>query len=122
MEHKKTVTWKGFFKNPFATTYYDPASIKSHGEYETIEYLADANQPMPGFGGKNYLSVKTEVGIDCTREMLVVNTMTFYSGNMGKGTITYKDSSPGKWEEIEKYKSESNDSTYPLYQIVCNKK
>jgi hypothetical protein len=78
------------------TGYADPNSIRRKGEllkmwslydFKTVQYVL----------GVAFFSIKGQIEYDCAEERLRGLAVAEFSGNVGKGTVVYTDSSEGTW-------------------------
>jgi hypothetical protein len=83
------------------SAYVDPATIRRKGDLVKMWQLADfKNVQTDNFSFAPYLSVKGQREYDCTEERHRTLTATWFSGNMGHGTIVEFDSDEKKWQPV----------------------
>jgi len=78
------------------TVYADPDTIRRKGELVKMWSLYDFKTEQY-VRGVLLLSSKGQIEYDCAEERLRGLAVAEFSGNMGKGTVVYTDSSEGKW-------------------------
>ena len=98
------------------TVYADPDNIRRKGElvkmwslydFKTVQYVL----------GVAFLSSKGQIEYDCAEERLRGLAVAEFSGNMGKGTEVYTDSSEGKWVPVA-----PGGVDQALWTVACSKK
>ena len=98
------------------TGYADPDSIRRKGElvkmwslydFKTVQYVL----------GVAFLSSKGQIEYDCAEERLRGLAVAEFSGNMGKGTVVYTDSSEGTWIPVAPH-----GVVQALWIVACGKK
>jgi hypothetical protein len=62
------------------------------------------------------LSSKGQIEYDCAEERLRGLAVAEFSGNMGKGTMVYTDSSEGKWIPVS-----PQGVDHALWKVACGK-
>src|SRR5262249_30217261 len=78
------------------TVYADPYTIRRKGELVKMCSLYDFKTEQY-VRGVLLLSSKGQIEYDCAEERLRGLAVAEFSGNIGKGTVVYTDSSEGKW-------------------------
>jgi hypothetical protein len=84
---------------PGMTIYVNPDTITRTGNRVKMSELFDFKTPEK-MAGVSHLSFKMHSEFDCTKERKRVDDVTFFSGNMGRGTVVYRNSAEHKWEPV----------------------
>jgi len=100
---------------PGMTIYVNPDTIHRKGDrvkmwqlfdFETAEHVADTS----------HLSFKMQHEYDCTEERTRMLVATFFSGNMGRGKVVYRNSAEHKWEPVP-----LGSVNHDLWEFACSK-
>ena len=76
--------------------YVDTATIRRNGNLVKMWILSDYKE-VEVFAGKSFLSIRALSEYDCKDEKIRVLSENGFSGQMGKGRISYNDEDPKKW-------------------------
>lgn len=98
------------------TGYADPDSIRRNGELVKMWSLYDF-KIVQYVLGVAFLSSKGQIEYDCKEERLRGLAVAEFSGNMGKGTVVYTDSSEGTWIPVT-----PQGVVQALWKVACGKK
>ena len=108
--------WLWFHEDkPGMTIYVNPDTITRKGDrvkmwelfdFETAEHVADTT----------HLSFKMQEEYDCTGERTRRLAGTFFSGNMGRGKVVYRDATKDKWEPVP-----PGSVAHDLWEFACSK-
>ena len=98
-----------------STVYVAPGTIRRKGDLVKMWHLFD-NKTAETYRDNSVLSIKGQNQYDCADERTRVLAYTFFSGNMGSGTVVYSNPDEGKWQPV------APDSTAKeLWKIGCDK-
>lgn len=97
------------------TVYADPDTIRRKGELVKMWSLYDFKTEQYVLGVP-FLSSKAQIEYDCADERLRGLAGAEFSGNMGKGTVVYTNSSEGKWIPVE-----PQGVVQALWKVACGK-
>ena len=86
--------WQENSSNENSTQYIDFSTIRKVGDIVNFWQLTDLRAAAVPEGGKQYLSVRSLVKIDCIEGPKQVLHSFYYSANMGSGQIIYSGSKP----------------------------
>ena len=101
------------------TTYVDFATLQRSGNLVKVWELVDyKTMQKPGYGG--YLSAKVQVQLDCQEGKTRILSSTWFSNNMGDGSVVRSSSNPGEENPWEPMQPRSAGET--LFKIACDKK
>ena len=98
------------------TVYADPDSIRRKGALVKMWSLYDFKTEQY-VRGVPLLSSKGQIEYDCEKERLRGLAVAEFSGNMGKGTMVYTDSSEGKWIPVAPIGVDQ-----ALWKVACSNK
>jgi hypothetical protein len=70
----------------------------------------DYKKPQTTSNGKTYMSLQSQVQVNCKRKMARVFHMTYYSGAMMTGDTVYRQGMLHEWMDI--------DPSSPIYKIA----
>ncbi len=98
------------------TAYADPDTIRRKGELVKMWSLYDFKTEQY-VRGVLLLSSKGQIEYDCAEERLRGLAVAEFSGNMGKGTVVYTDSSEGKWIPVAPL-----GVVHALWTVACGKR
>lgn len=97
------------------TVYADSDSIRRKGQLVKMWSLYDFKTEQYVLGVA-FLSSKGQIEYDCAEERLRGLAVAEFSGNMGKGTVVYTDSSEGKWNPVA-----PQGVVQALWTVACGK-
>jgi hypothetical protein len=97
------------------TVYADPDTIRRKGELVKMWSLYDFKTEQY-VRGVLLLSSKGQIEYDCAEERLRGLAVAEFSGNMGKGTVVYTDSSEGMWNPVPPH-----GVVQALWKVACGK-
>jgi len=101
---------------PGMTIYVNPDTIHRKGDRVKMWELYDFEKPEH-VADTSHLSFKMQHECDCTEGRLRVVAATFFSGNMGRGTVIYRSSVEREWES-----SPPGSVNHDLWEFACSKK
>ena len=96
--------------------YVDTATIRRNGNFVKMWSLADY-KTVKTVAGQSNLSNKKQSEYDCKEEKERKIAHTWFTGQMGSGTVNYTDNRTEEWSPIS---PESVGET--LWKIACGKK
>jgi hypothetical protein len=97
-------------------TYTDRTTIRRNGNFVKMWELRDYKAVQKSNFG-SFLSAKVQQEYDCREEKSRLLAFTWFSEQMGNGTVVYSDNDPYKWSPIQ---PESMNEA--LWKIACGKK
>ena len=92
--------WTPFSGNDEFTDYIDRTTIRRNGNFVKIWSLTDY-KTVQNYPGNSSLSGKTQSEYDCKEERKRTLAFSWFSGQMGNGTLVYSNSDTGKWSPIQ---------------------
>ncbi len=106
----------GASANGDSTLYWENSIIQRSGDYVKMWKLANYSSPMPQ-GNVTYSSYKDFSEYDCKKKKFRYLSASFYSKNMGKGEVLYRDDKISNWISIQ-------SDTFPkaALEIACQQK
>ena len=96
--------------------YVDPATIRRNGNLAKMWQLYDY-KTVQTVAGDSLLSIKRFNEYDCTEERTRMLGYTWFSGNMGLGTVAYSTTEKLQWEPVA-----PRSINHTLWKVACNKK
>ena len=103
--------------------YADSATIRRNGDIASIWVVHDGKTPVVDReSGKKALSTRSQYEFDCKNMKLRILSTSNYSGNMGKGSVTYsaKPDARDEWGKWNAVVFESEDGA--LWKFACVKR
>lgn len=107
---KANPKWERIALNDQGLFYIDPKSITEEDGYKKVWAALDYKKPQLTGDGKPYISIQTQVQINCKKKMARVLHMTYYVGPMMTGQTVFRQGMLHEWLNI--------DSTSPIHQIA----
>ena len=101
---------------PGMTIYVNPDMLHRKGDLVKMWELYDFKTPEH-VEDKTHLSFKMHSEYDCTKERARRLAATFFSGNMGRGTVVYSNSTKDKWVSAP-----PESVNHDLWEFACAKK
>jgi hypothetical protein len=96
--------------------YIDPDSIRRQGNLAKMWQLYDYKN-VQTVAGDSLLSIKRFNEYDCTAERTRMLGYTWFSGNMGSGSVVYSTPEVQPWESVG-----SRTINHTLWKVACDKK
>ena len=96
--------------------YVDPGTIRRKGNLAKMWQLYDY-KTVQTVAGDSLLSMKRFNEYDCTEERTRTLGYTWFSGNMGSGTVVYSTFEIQQWEPVV-----SRTINRTLWNVACSKK
>ena len=90
--------------------YIDTNSVTQEDGRKTVQSVLDYKKPQTTSKGKNYLSLQSQVEVDCKKKMARVLHMTYFSGAMLTGQTVYRQGMLHEWMAI--------DPSSPIHKIA----
>ena len=81
------------------SVYSDPDTIRRKGDLVKMWILSDF-KTLQTVADASYLSRLSQSQYDCTEERIRQLTVSWHSGNMGKGNVVWTNSDESKWEPV----------------------
>lgn len=98
------------------TVYVDPDSIRQKGNLAKMWQLYDY-KTVQSVAGDSLLSFKRYNEYDCTEARTRMLAYTWFSGNMGSGTVVYSTPDEQQWEPVA-----PRSINQALWKVACSKK
>jgi hypothetical protein len=98
------------------TVYADPATIRREGDLVKMSVLFDFKS-IQTKADVSYLSAKAQMEYDCAEQRFEGLAVTYFSGNMGNGTLLDRTSGKGKRLRIS-----PGSLDHALWKLACGKK
>jgi len=102
--------WEPITRNDQGLFYIDPQSITLEDGHQKVWGALDYKKPQLTGDGKPYLSIQTQVQINCKQKKARVLHMTYFSGPMLTGQTVYRQGMLHEWLDI--------DPTSPIQKIA----
>ena len=97
------------------TVYIDPDTISRKGNLAKVWQLYDY-KTVQTVAGDSLLSIKRYNEYDCTEERTRMLGYTWFSGNMGSGTVVYSTPDEQQWEPVVQ-----GSINRALWRVACRK-
>ncbi len=102
--------WESIVSNEQGYYHIDTASITRDGDRRSFNSLLDYRKTQTSASGKSYLSVETQFQVNCRMKMARIVHMTYYSGQMLKGTVVDRQGMLQDWIEV--------DASSPVHRLL----
>lgn len=102
--------WEPVTLNELGLFYIDPQSITEEDGRKKVWSVLDYKKVQHTADDKAYLSVHSQVQVNCKMKMARVMHVTYHSGPMLSGSVVLKQGMLHEWLEIE--------STSPIHRIA----
>lgn len=102
--------WEPIMNNQDGLFLINTQSITEEDGLKKVWSALDYKKPQTTSNGKTYLSLQSQVQVNCKRKMARVLHMTYYSGAMLTGDTVYRQGMLHEWMEI--------DPSSPIYKIA----
>lgn len=93
--------WEPIMTNDQGLFYIDTNSVTEEDGRKTVQSVLDYKKPQTTSQGKNYLSLQSQVEVDCKKKMARVLHMTYFSGAMLTGQTVYRQGMLHEWMAID---------------------
>jgi hypothetical protein len=97
------------------TVYADPVTIHREGDQVKMLVLFDFKTKQTK-ADVSYLSAQAQMEYDCAEQRFEGHAVTYFSANMGNGTLLDRSSGKGKWIRVS---PDSLDQA--LWKLACGK-
>jgi hypothetical protein len=102
--------WEPIMNNQDGLFFIDTQSITTEDGLKKVWSALDYKKPQTTSNGKTYMSLQSQVQVNCKRKMARVFHMTYYSGAMMTGDTVYRQGMLHEWMDI--------DPSSPIYKIA----
>ena len=102
--------------NSGETVYVDPDTIRRKGGLVKMWALYDF-KTIQAVWDTSFLSRESQREYDCREDRTRRLALTYFSGNMGSGTVVYSDADEQKWESVQ-----AGSVGDALWKVACDKK
>jgi hypothetical protein len=102
--------WEPIMTNDQGLFYIDTNSVTEVDGRKTVQSVLDYKKPQTTSNGKNYLSLQSQVEVDCKKKLARVLHMTYFSGAMLTGQTVYRQGMLHEWMAI--------DPSSPIHKIA----
>ncbi len=106
--------WETLTLNAQGVYYIDPASVTREGDKRTFNSMLDYRTTQVNEAGKPYLSIQSQLQVNCRMKLARIIHLTYYSGPMLSGRMIERQGMLQDWSEI--------DPTTPvqrMFRYVC---
>jgi len=93
--------WESVASNEQGYYYIDTESITRDGDRRSFNSLLDYRRPKTSAAGKTYQSVETQFQVNCRMKMARIVHMTYFSGQMLKGSVIERQGMLQDWIEVD---------------------
>lgn len=101
--------------NSGETVYVDRDTIRRKGDMVKMWALYDF-KTIQTVWDTSFLSRESQREYDCVEERTRRIALTYFSGNMGSGTVVYSDADEQKWEPVQ-----PQSVAHILWTVACSK-
>ncbi len=108
--------WTQSVDTDYFIQYVDKETIRRNGNFVKMWYLTDY-KTVKTVAGQSNLSYKQQAEYDCKEEKKRKLAHTWFTGQMGSGTVNYTDNRTEEWSPIE-----PGSVSKILWKIACGKK
>lgn len=105
-----TPKWESIALNDQGSFYIDTKSISEEDGRKKVWSILDYKKQQLTGDGKPYLSLQSQIEINCKKKMARVLHMTYYSGPMQTGKTVYRQGMLHEWMVI--------DPSSPIHKIA----
>ena len=102
--------WEPIMNNPDGLFFIDTKSVTEEDGIKKVWSALDYKKPQTTSNGKTYMSLQSQVQVNCKRKMARVLHMTYYSGPMQAGKTVYRQGMLHEWMAI--------DPSSPIHKIA----
>jgi hypothetical protein len=93
--------WEAVMLNDQGLFYIDPRSIAEEDGRKTVWSALDYKKPQSTGDGKPYLSIHSQIQLNCKLKMARVLHLTYYTGPMLSGRVVSKQGMLHEWLDID---------------------
>jgi len=102
--------WEPIMNNQDGLFFIDVKSVTEEDGIKKVWSALDYKKPQTTSNGKTYMSLQSQVQVNCKRKMARVLHMTYYSEAMLKGDTVYRQGMLHEWLEV--------DPSSPIHKIA----
>ncbi len=102
--------WESITLNDQGAFYIDTKSVSEEDGLKKVLSVLDYKKQQLTSNGKAYLSLQSQIQINCKKKMARVLHMTYYSGPMQTGQTVYRQGMLHEWMDI--------DPSSPIHKIA----
>jgi hypothetical protein len=102
--------WEAVMLNDQGLFYIDPKSITEEDGRKKVWSALDYKKPQTTGDGKPYLSIHSQIQVNCSLKMARVLHLTYYTGPMLTGKVVSRQGMLHEWLDI--------DPTSPIQKIA----
>lgn len=102
--------WEAVMLNDQGLFYIDPKSITEEDGRKKVWSALDYKKPQTTGDGKPYLSIHSQIQVNCKLKMARVLHLTYYTGPMLTGQVVSRQGMLHEWLDI--------DTTSPIHKIA----
>ena len=108
--------WKSVnANNSGETIYIDPDTVRRMGDMVEMWTLYDF-KTVQSVWSISFMSRESRREFDCIGQRTRRIALTYFSGNMGSGTVVYSDADEQKWEPVQPH-----SVAEILWKVACSK-
>lgn len=108
--------WKSVSANNSGETIYiDPDTVRRMGDMVEMWTLYDF-KTVQSVWSISFMSRESRREFDCIGQRTRRIALTYFSGNMGSGTVIYSDADEQKWEPVQ-----AHSVAEILWNVACSK-
>jgi hypothetical protein len=85
---------------PQGVFYIDTASVVREGDYRKVLSTLDYRQAQSSSQGKPFLSTRSQLHIDCKKELVRTLHLTMFAGAMLSGAVVESEGILNEWQLI----------------------
>ena len=93
--------WEAVMLNDQGLFYIDPKSIEEEDGRKTVWSALDYKKPQSTGDGKPYLSIHSQIQVNCRLKMARVLHLTYYTGPMLTGKVVSRQGMLHEWLDID---------------------
>lgn len=98
---KASTKWEAVMLNDQGLFYIDPKSIEEEDGRKTVWSALDYKKPQSTGDGKPYLSIHSQIQVNCRLKMARVLHLTYYTGPMLTGKVVSRQGMLHEWLDID---------------------
>jgi hypothetical protein len=102
--------WESIMNNKDGVFFIDTKSITTEDGLKKVWSALDYKKAQTTSNGKTYMSLQSQVQVNCKQKLARVLHMTYYSGAMMTGETVYRQGMLHEWMDI--------DPSSPIHKIA----
>ena len=106
--------WSTVKTNRNGTFYVNDLNLKRIGDIRNVWTLLDYKRTQRTVSGKEFLSTRTNMEIDCQKDMVRILAFTMHAESMLNGEVIDNQASPRNWQAIP-----PDTSLVNIREFVC---